>query len=173
MINETPDERYFNKPRLPVALLIEGNFKSVFTNRLTPVIEKSKEIGFKEKSIFTKMIFISDGDIIRNYVRKTGDNYFTFPLGADKWFPEIYYGGNKEFILNCINYLCDDEGFMEVRSRELKLRLLDGTKVLNQRLLWQVINTLLPILFVFLFAILFILIRRKKYIKPYIKKAVS
>ncbi len=165
MINETPDERYFNKPKLPVAVLLEGKFKSVYTNRLTPEIAESKEIKFRTESKPAKMIVISDGDIIRNYVRKTGDKYFPFPLGTDKWFSDIFYGGNKEFILNCINYLCDDAGYMEVRSRELKLRLLNRSKVENERLFWQLINTIIPIAFVLIFGFAIVFLRRKKYAK--------
>ncbi|NOZ47458.1 MAG: gliding motility-associated ABC transporter substrate-binding protein GldG [Chlorobi bacterium] len=163
MINETPDERYFNKPNLPIAVLLEGTFSSVFENRLTPEITNNKDIGFKAKSKKTKMIVVSDGDIIRNYVRKAGKNYYPLPLGNDKWFRELFYGGNKEFILNSINYLCDDEGFMEVRSRELKLRLLNKSKVMNERVFWQIINTVIPILFVILFGLIVIYLRKRKY----------
>src|SRR6202007_1285433 len=120
----------FNKPNLPVAVLLEGTFESVFHNRIPTVIAKSKEINFQEISVPNKMIVISDGDIIRNGVKRQARKIF--PLGYDPYTGETY--GNKNFILNCIDYLCDESGLIAVRSKELKLRLLDHTRNVNERL---------------------------------------
>ncbi len=163
IIHRNPEPQEFNKSYLPIAVLLEGKFESVFKNRLTPEIEQSKEIGFKKKSIDTKMIVVSDGNIIKNFVRILGDKKYPLPLGADKYYSDIFYPGNKEFILNAVNYLCDDSGLMSIRSRELKLRLLDRAKIEQQRFKLQLINIVLPVIFIILFGFLVSFIRKRKY----------
>ena len=105
------------------------------------------------------MIVISDGDIIRNEVQYSTQK--PYPLGYDKYTNQTY--GNKNFILNCVNYLCDDSGLISVRARELTLRLLDKKKVLNERLKWQLVNVLFPLLVILLFGIIHHIIRKRKY----------
>jgi len=157
-INNVPDEKLFNSGRQPVAVLLEGNFNSCFKNQnITKYIPDIKL--FKDKSVETKQIVIADGDIIKNVVTSNGG---TYPLGFDKY--SLYtFKGNKEFLLNAINYLCDDDGLMTLRSREFKLRLLDKTKVEDNRIVWQLINTLLPIISIIIFGIIIIFIRKRKY----------
>ncbi len=156
-----PDERLFNKSYEPVAVLLEGNFESVFTNRIPPAIQLSKEIGFKEKSIPNKMIVVSDGDIIKNkYQQSTREVY---PLGLDPYSSQTY--ANKKFILNCINFLCDDTGLISVRARELKIRLLDKKKIAKQRLQWQLLNVALPIALIIIFGIIQTVLRKRRYAK--------
>ena len=159
LLRDEPQPEQFNKPNQPVALLLEGEFESVFLNRMVPQIAESKEIGFKGRSPATKMIVVADGDIIKNDIQKSTGKFY--PLGYDRFTGEIY--GNKNFILNAVNYLCDDSGLIAVRSRELKLRLLDNTKVVEERFKWQFINTTLPILLVLLFGIVHYFIRKRKY----------
>jgi ABC-2 type transport system permease protein len=91
------------------------------------------------------MIVVADGDVIQNRTRKG----MVIPLGEDRYTGQIF--GNRNFIMNCIDYLCDDSGLMEVRSKELRLRLLDRARLQEERLKWQLINTLLPILSIFIF----------------------
>ena len=107
------------------------------------------------------MIVVADGDIIRNEVRKSGTVETPLPLGQDRYTLEMF--GNRDFILNSLNYLVDDNGIMELRSRELKLRLLDGNEVKNRRLFWQTINIAGPVLLVLLAGFLFGWRRRIKY----------
>ncbi|MBT7490099.1 MAG: gliding motility-associated ABC transporter substrate-binding protein GldG [Bacteroidetes bacterium] len=161
LINEKQDERQYNKKNMLTAVLLEGNFKSVFRNRLTNEITDSKDIDYKDLSEPTKMIVISDGDIIKNQLRKSGDKIVPFPLGFDRHSDMNF--GNSEFILNAINYLCEYSGVISLRSREIKLRLLDRPRVKQQKLMWQIINTLLPILFIIVFGLLANYFRKRKY----------
>lgn len=159
MVNMTPDENQFKDSYQPVAVLLEGEFESVYKNRVPPQIAADSAIAFKDKGVATKMIVISDGDIIRNEVQYSANK--AFPLGYDIYTKQTY--GNKNFILNCMNYLCDDSGLISVRARELTLRLLDKKKMKNERLKWQVINTALPLLAILVFGIIYSLIRKRKY----------
>ena len=159
MVNIKPDEKRFNQPNLPVAVLLEGEFESVFKNRLAPQIMQSKEIDFKDKSAANKMIVVSDGDIIKNIVQRSTGR--TFPLGYDMTTQQTF--ANKTFLLNCVNYLCDDSGLLSVRAREVKLRLLDKKKITNEKLKWQLINTVVPILLIIGFGIGLNILRKRKY----------
>ncbi len=163
IINERPDPARFNKSFLPVGVLLEGKFPSVFANRITPLIKNNPEFAFKAKSVPTKMIVISDGDIIRNDVQGMGKKQEAIPLGYDRFTRKTF--GNKELILNCINYLCDMQGLMESRSKDYKLRLLDRPKVMEHRLKWQIINVVLPVVLVILSGLIFIYFRKRKYAK--------
>lgn len=163
-IYEPLDERYFNKSYIPVAVLREGVFESLYKNRIAPEIRDSKQIKFKEKSKQTKIIVVGDGDIIKNQYRIRGGEIQPLPLGYDR-HTDMTFAGNKDFILNSIGFLLDDSGLMNVRNREIKLRLLDKAKISNERLKWQLINTLAPIIFIILFGIMINVIRRRKYRK--------
>ena len=144
---EEPDERLFNKRFLPVAVLLEGNFSSAFKNRLDPTLTDSPEIGYLEESSPAKMIVVSDGDMIKNrYNYKEG---FAYPIGYDQYTGMMY--GNKEFILNCVNYLCDDDGYLSTRSREVKLRKLNVLKIKKEETKYQLVNIIAPILLVSIF----------------------
>ncbi len=155
-----PDEEQFKDSYMPVAVLLEGEFESVFRNRI-----KSKEIlndsaiAFKDHGVKTQMIVISDGDVIRNDVQYS--NRKPYALGYDKYTNRTY--GNKNFIMNCINYLCDDSGLISVRSRELTLRLLDKKKVNEEKTKWKIINTILPLLIVLAFGLVHNYRRKRKY----------
>jgi ABC-2 type transport system permease protein len=145
ILQEEPDPSQFRKKDLPVAVMLEGTFTSNYKNRIPKAIIESREIDFKERSQAGKMIVISDGDIIANYVSKKGTIY---PLGFDR-FTQQYYG-NKNFILNCIDYLCDENGILELRGKEIKLRMLDPVKTVTPVLLsWT--NVLAPVVLVLLY----------------------
>jgi len=159
----TPDEREFNKSHLPVALLLEGRFPSAFRNRITDNLVKNQGFKVKTESSQTKMIVIADGDIIRNEVRRVGTTETPLTLGQDRYTSEIY--GNRDFLVNCLNYLVDNNGIMELRSRELKLRLLDTAKIKKERLRWQVINIVGPVLIVILAVTIYRYLRKRKYTK--------
>lgn len=154
-----PDERKFTDSYRPVAILLEGEFESTYKNHLTSNIEYSKEISYKDHSKKTSMIVISDGDVIRNDIQYSTRK--PYPLGFDKFTNQNY--GNKNFIMNCMNYLCDDSGLISVRSRELTLRLLDKKKVKAEKLKWQLINTLLPLGIILLFGTIYSYRRKRKY----------
>ncbi len=97
------------------------------------------------------MIVVSDADIIRNDVKQRADGIFISPLGYDRFTKQTY--GNKEFVMNAVHYLIDESGILDMRSREFKLRILDKQKVLKEKTKWQIINTVLPIVFILIFGI--------------------
>ena len=161
IINEELEAKRFPKSNLPIAVLLEGEFESVFQNRLTSTLLESDEINFNEKSVPNKMIIISDGDIIKNQVRKSGNQLIPLPLGYDRYTKQTY--GNKDFIVNCVSYLLDDSGIMNVRKKEVTLRLLDKQKTNTNRLLWQLFNILFPIILILIMGVIWFYIRKKKY----------
>jgi ABC-2 type transport system permease protein len=159
----TPDERVFNKSGLPVAVLLEGKFPSAFRNRITDNFVKGTNHKVQTESIDTKMIVIADGDIIRNEIRRTGTTETPGILGLDKYTGEMF--GNRDFLVNCLNYLVDYNGIMELRSRELKLRLLDSSVIKKERIKWQIINILGPVLIVIITGLIYNWLRKRKYTK--------
>jgi gliding-associated putative ABC transporter substrate-binding component GldG len=158
-----PGRNEFNRSMLPVAVLLEGSFQSAFRNRMTAGLIGDENFKPKNESQPTKMIVVSDGNIIRNDVHRTGTAESPYQLGTDRYTGEVF--GNKDFILNCLNYLIDDKGIMELRSRELKLRLLNKNRIRQERYTWQFINTAGPVLLVVLAGIIYTFIRRKTYAK--------
>lgn len=161
ILREPPRYEMFNDGPFTTGLLLEGKFPSVFTNRLPAKIVNDQNINFRERSLPTRMIVVSDGDIIKNPVSSDGSRYFA--LGFDKYTNRLY--GNREFILNAINYLCDDSGLLSVRSKEFKIRLLDQAKVDEDRYFYQVLNTGVPIILVFLLALVMFWWRKRRYVK--------
>ncbi|MEI6694612.1 MAG: gliding motility-associated ABC transporter substrate-binding protein GldG [Bacteroidota bacterium] len=161
ILKKEPEERLYNKPFQSLAVLLEGAFESNFTNRITTDIAKSEKIGFLEKSKPTAMIVVSDGDMIKNQFHYSKG--FPLPLGYDQYTRQMF--GNKEFILNCMNFLCDDSGLITVRSRELKLRMLDKTKIENSKIQWQLINLVLPVVVIILFGMIITFLRKRRYTK--------
>lgn len=163
ILGRNPDTRDFTDPPQPVAVLLEGEFGSVFNNRIPKEISQAPEIGFSAKSPSTRMIVISDGDIIKNQVQFANGNYIPLPLGYDRHTGQTF--GNKELILNAVNYLSDDAGLMAVRSRELRLRALDVNKARENLLGWQIINIVAPVLIIIIFGIIQFAIRKRKFSK--------
>jgi gliding motility-associatede transport system auxiliary component len=157
------DEKDYNKSALPVAVLLEGVFPSAFKNRMTANMIPDRSFKIKTRSSETKMIVVADGDIIRNDVSRAGKTATPLPLGQDRYTEEMY--GNRDFIINCMNYLVDNNGLMELRSREMKLRLLDKSRIRNEKLMWQIINITGPVLLVILAGIIYGIIRKKIYTK--------
>ncbi len=156
-----PDENEFTRQHLPVAVLLEGVFPSAFKNRVISNFIPGYTGGAIDRSVSTKLIIVSDADIIRNGVRRTGTEETPLPLGQDRYTLEIY--GNTDFIVNSLNYLVDDRGLMQLRSRELKIRLLNKARVRQERLKWQMINILGPVAVVILAGIIYSYFRRRKY----------
>ncbi len=161
MLRQAPDQRMFSQKSQNVAYLLKGEFESLYSNRMTSEIVESKEIGFKTSSKPTSMIVVADGDLIRNQFHIPKG--YPLPLGFDQ-YTQITYG-NKDFIENAVSYLVDGEGLIEVRNRELKIRLLDANKINNDALIWQVVNVLLPSIVVILFGIVLAIIRKRRFTK--------
>lgn len=156
-----PDRRLFNRSTVPVAVLLEGTFKSAWRGRLSPEFTSQAAMGFKEESAPTKMIVISDGDIARN--RFVAEEGAVLPMGYD-YYTQTQYA-NKELLMGCVNYLVGDEGLMASRTRSVTLRKLDVVKVREHRTLYQIINVVLPVVLLALAGAAIALIRRRKYRK--------
>lgn len=160
LVKEQPDERLYNSGPQPVAVLLEGNFVSGFQFRIPPELANNRDLGFLPQSIKPgKMIIVGDGDIIKNQFHYSKG--YALPLGFDQYTRQTF--GNKDFILNAVNYLCDDSELISVRSRELKLRLLDATRIANQRAFWQLFNLILPLVIIILFGVIKTRLRKKHF----------
>jgi ABC-2 type transport system permease protein len=159
-VREQINPAAFTKSNLPIAILLEGTFESVFKNRYLKNIIGRNDFAFKETSKPTKMIVVSDADIIRNEVRKRADGIFISPLGYDRYTKQTY--GNKKFVINAVHYLVNEK-LLELRSREIKLRILNKTKIIDERVKWQIVNTVFPIIFILLFGGIIIYLRKRKY----------
>jgi ABC-2 type transport system permease protein len=156
-----PQESQYNNSFQNVACLLEGQFESNYKNRITSRILQDSIFDFVGKSKPTKMIVVSDGDIAKNeFQRTTG---MIFPVGYDTYSKQQF--ANKTFLLNCMNYLLDDEGLLQLRSREVKLRLLDKKKTATQVTKWKLTNVGLPLLIIICFGIVQYYIRKKRYSK--------
>jgi gliding-associated putative ABC transporter substrate-binding component GldG len=160
-VKNNPVKEEFNKPNQTVALLLEGQFKSVFRNRNAGQIIPGWKDKLQSLSIPNKMIIVADGDMIANDVRMTAKGPMITALGYDKYSRQSF--GNKEFIVNAINFLVDENGLIEMRSKEFKLRLLDKKRLSEEKVKWKVINTLVPVIIVLLFAMFFQYRRKRKY----------
>lgn len=150
---ETTPEEYEGKGLLPVAVLMEGKFKSAYQNRILPFKDNSFQAIGKEN----KMIVISDGDVVKNQM----DKGVPLELGFDKWTNQLY--GNKEFLMNCVNYLLDDNGLINIRSKDVDLPLLNKEEVYKNYTAAQLITVGLPIVILAIFGFLFTFLRKRKY----------
>jgi ABC-2 type transport system permease protein len=158
-----PDPSKYNDGNKAVAVLLEGKFESFFKNRVTADFAQTLaqlNASFKEESIPTQQIVISDIDFMQNLINPRNNK--TEEIGFNKWEVK-YYKGNKDFILNCIDFLLDADGVMDARSKEIKLRLLDQVKVKNEKGKWQAINLILPLCFLAIVGLVYNFWRRKKY----------
>ena len=151
---ETTPADYVNKGNIPLSVLLEGSFHSMFENRVLPFDQKTFEAKGKEN----KMIVISDGDLIRNQLDK---NFQPVELGYDQRSGNLY--DNKDFLINCVNYLLDDNGLINIRSKDLDLPLLDKEKVYENYTRTQFLTIGLPILILVLFGLVFTFLRKRKY----------
>ena len=138
-----------------MAVLLEGTFESLYKNRIV----QTGEVDFIGNIDDNAMVVIADGNLIQNEVSPNEEKFF--PLGFDKYTRQVY--GNSDFLLNALNYLLDDEGLLEVRGKEFKIRMLDPKKAENQRTLWQIINLGAPILLIVLFGLGKFIFRKRKY----------
>jgi ABC-2 type transport system permease protein len=159
ILEKEPDQRAYAGPPQMVSVLLEGEFRSDFENRIPPEIASNKEIGFISLSKSTRMIVVSDGDVIKNQLHYSKG--YPLPLGYDQYTGETF--GNKDFILNSLDYLVDESGLISIRSRELKLRMLDMTRVNNNKFFWQAFNIIFPVLLVLIFGLIRNYLRKRKY----------
>ena len=157
-----PDIKLFTESNIPVAVLLEGKFKSLFANRISKSLMDTLaayNIPFRSESDANgKMIVVSDGDIALNQVSQYNG---PLPMG-ENLFTHITYA-NHDFYSNCIEYLVNSSGILETRAKDYTLRLLDPKKVKEEKTIWQIINTGLPVLFIILCGFIYQLLRKRKY----------
>lgn len=152
-IQKELNENSYNEGRKILGLLLEGKFSSAFKNRILPFAAAN----YTNISEENKIIVFSDGDIIANQFQ----NGQPLPLGYDKWFNQQY--GNKELIENSLSYLLDGSGILNIKKKEVTLRLLDKKILQKERTYWQAINIIFPVSILLIFAVLFVFIRKRKY----------
>ena len=151
---ETTPADYMDKGNIPLAVLLEGNFHSMFENRVLAF----DQTDFQAKGKPGKMIVISDGDVIKNQLDK---NLLPVELGYDQRSGNLY--DNKDFLMNCVNYVLDDTGLINIRSKDLDLPLLDKEKVYENYTYIQFLTIGLPIVILTVFGFLFTFLRKRKY----------
>jgi ABC-2 type transport system permease protein len=161
-VEEQPARENFPLSYIPVAYLSEGQFPSAFLHRPTPPGVVFPDEQRRDESVPTRMIVVADGEIIKNDVRRRESaSPRILPLGYDEVTQQTF--GNKQFILNAVNYLTDEEGWMELRTRSYQLRLLNRDKVANEAGFWKIINIGLPLLFVLLIGLFVPFWRKRKF----------
>ncbi len=152
-ISKKPEKKDYNKGNQTLGVLLEGEFTSAYANRVKPF----ETLLFKDKSESNKMVVIADGDIIANELVKGQP----IDLGVDKYTSVRY--GNADFLMNTINYLLDDSGLLQLRSKTIQLQYLDKEKAYTERTFWQSINVVVPLIILILFGGIYTFIRKKKY----------
>lgn len=158
MVEQEPDPEAFKSVPATVGVLLEGTFASNFRNRPVPVgIDKPLPIPAIGKH--TRMIVLADGDILKNQISSTDGS--PFPLGYDRYTQQQY--GNKNLLLNAADYLTDDSGIIQLRNKEIKIRLLDRARIRTEKTFWQVLNIGLPLLLVIILGIIRHFYRLQKY----------
>jgi ABC-2 type transport system permease protein len=159
-IRLTPQEQDFRDGFLPVAVMLEGSFESAFRNRMLNGLFPDTAVNFLETGQPSSILVVSDADVIRNDYRPTPKGVMITPLGFDRYTSQTY--GNKEFIVNAIQYMTGHKGLIQLRSCEIKIRLLDKAKLKRDQHKWVLINTVIPPLVVIIAGLLFNWFRRKK-----------
>ena len=160
---QKPNPDLFNQKDIPLAVLLEGNFSSLYKNQFTADLQKLlaiQNVAFQPKSNSNKMIVIADGDIASNDIDGKG---VPLALGYDKYSRQLF--ANKDFLLNCVEYLIDDNNLIDARNREVKMRLLDKAKVLEQKTRWQLFTFAFPLILILIFGLIYNYRRKAKYTK--------
>lgn len=157
-----PDPRLFIKQHIPIAVLLQGTFPSIFKDRLNDQMLAQIQMNFhhpyKSQSSDTRMIVVSDGNMFMNAVSPQDG---PLEMGMDPYTRQLF--ANREFFENCLTYLTDTTGIIQARNKDFKLRLLDKAKIGQQKTTWQVLAFLIPIAFVLLFAVIFQFVRQRKF----------
>jgi len=163
ILKTSPDVTKFNKGRQLIGVLLEGTFPSLFENRVSAAFSntlKQLEQEYRNVSVPTKQIVITDSDFMKNEVNYRDNS--AEPIGFDIWERQIF-PGNKDFILNSVEYMLDENGVLDSRAKEVKLRMLDVVKTKTEKRYWQFFNILLPLLLLLIFGVSYNAIRKKRY----------
>ncbi|MGB5315944.1 MAG: gliding motility-associated ABC transporter substrate-binding protein GldG [Robiginitalea sp.] len=152
-IQQAPDQSAYGPGGHPLVVLVEGAFESAFRNRVLPL----ELVDYTQSGPENKAVFISDGDLIANQVR----NGRPLELGYDKWTNNFY--GNKDFLINAMNYLLADTGLINIRTKQVSVPLLDPEKIAAGRTRWQLMNIGIPLVLILLLGGLVNWLRRRAY----------
>lgn len=156
-----PNLQEYSYRNVPIAVLVEGNFQSTFKGILPVEFDTIKELDYRDHSEYTRQIFVSDGDIIRNpFDSKRNQPY---PAGYDIYTRQTF--DNTEFIVNCVNYLCADDDLLQLRAKNFKIGSLSSEKVRNHKVLLAALNIGIPLLLIALMGTLLIVMRKVKFSK--------
>lgn len=156
------DSSKFNKQNLPMALLLEGTFSSLYENRMEQdMLNMLQQIGkpYRAESLPTRMIVVADGDVAKNKINLEKQSYS--PLGYND--VDRYLFANKDFVINSLEYLLDEQGVAEARGREVKLRMLDTVQAQEEKTKWRLINIALPLVLLALFGWVFQWWRKRRW----------
>ena len=165
ILREQPDPKLFNKGPQPFAVMLEGPFQSLYRNRLSNEqmdVLKQAGLSYKDSGDSAKILVVSDGDIIKNLINSTSGEIV--PLGFNK-YENTSFTGNRDFLLNAIEYMLDETGVLEARSKDIKLRLLNAVKAEEEGVKWQLINILGPLALILVFGIVYQFLRKRKFSK--------
>ncbi len=160
-VTDDIDPVQYNKSFLPVAVLLKGEFTSIFQHRGLTTYNNGRPFDFIAKGKTAEQVVVADGDIIRNDVMANGT---VLPLGYDRYTKQILYG-NMDFVKNVVNYLTDDNGLITLRGKVVTLRLLDRARVAREHDMWVVVNTVAPIILLAVGGVVFVFLRKRKYSK--------
>ena len=156
-----PNLQEYSYRNVPIAVLVEGNFQSAFKGILPIEFDTIKELDFRDHSVYTRQIFVSDGDIIRNpFDSKRNQPY---PAGYDIYTRQTF--DNTDFIVNCVNYLCADDDLLQLRAKNFKIGSLNSEKTRNHKVLLAVLNIGIPLLIIALMGTVLIILRKVKFSK--------
>jgi len=152
----------FNKPNIPIGIMLEGEFPSLYEARVTQEMRETlDEIGspFKKRSSESKMLIVGDGDIAKNLISPKDGS--PVPLGYNRWVG--YTFANRAFLINAVEYMLDESGIIEARTKEVKLRLLDKVKAKKEAVKWQLINIVLPLVLLAIGGLIYSFVRRRRF----------
>lgn len=154
-----PNPQEFAFKNLPVAVLVEGEFQSAYKGILPAEFDTIKELDYRDKSVYTRQIFVSDGDIIRNPFDKKRNQ--PYPAGYDIYTRTMF--DNTQFIVNCVNYLCADDDLLQLRAKNFKIGNLNNEKIRGKKTKWAVLNIAVPLALIVIMGIILIFVRNFKY----------
>ena len=160
IVNLSPESPYFAYSYMPVAVLLEGKFKSVYANRLAPEGVVTAGVKPIKQSENTKMIVVADGSIALNSLQGFASGYEPLPLGYDKYMKVQF--GNNDFMLNAVNYLADDGDWMQLRNKKISLRMLDKEKVAKNGDFWKWFCMTVPVLLLIIISLIFQFVRKNQ-----------
>lgn len=156
-----PNMQEFAFHNLPLAVLVEGEFESAFKGILPAEFDTIKELDYRDKSVPTRQIFVSDGDIIRNPFDKKRNQ--PYPAGYDIYTRTMF--DNTQFIVNCVNYLCADDDLLQLRAKTFKIGSLNNEKVRSHKTLLAILNIGLPLLLIAIMGTILIVLRKIRFSK--------